>query len=185
MIFWGTIYVIIKQKNWFWHLCRVQKPWHTAKIWTLPCATSAGHAANIWPRQRSWLATLFCRGSKVAHGKPFVVCPIYSTRQRPALPMPGCRVRFAVCGTRQRVCRGLLGLYRVPLAHGKGGVSRSEIYIWHLGATWVPHTVPHLCKKYQLGMVCEEAEAFKFGSDDWCTLLRLICNNSLSQQSRP
>jgi len=83
------------------------------------------HTAKIWPRHRFWLATLFCRGSRVAHGKPFAVCPIYSTRQRPALPMPGCHVRFAVCGTRQRVCRGLLGLYRVPLAHGKGGVSRS------------------------------------------------------------
>jgi len=69
----------------------------------------------------SWLATLFCRGSRMAHDKPFAVCPIYSTRQRPALPIPGCRVRFAVCGTRQRVCRGLLGLYRVPLTHGKGG----------------------------------------------------------------
>ena len=39
-----------------------------------------------------------------------------------ANPLPGCRVRFAVCGTRQMVCRGLLGLYRVPLAHGKGGL---------------------------------------------------------------
>ena len=65
-------------------------------------------------------ATFFCRGSIVAHGKPFAVCPIYSTRQRPALLIPGCRVRFAMCGTRQRVYRGLLGLYRVPLAHGKG-----------------------------------------------------------------
>ena len=32
IIFWGTIYVIIKQKNWFWHLCRVQEPWHTANV---------------------------------------------------------------------------------------------------------------------------------------------------------
>ena len=38
-----------------------------------------------------------------------------------------CRYLVAVCGTRQRVCRGFLGLYRVPLAHGKGGVSRSEL----------------------------------------------------------
>ena len=84
------------------NLCHVQKPWHMAKIWTLPCATPAGHTANIWPHHRSWLATLFCCGSRMAHGKPFAVCPIYSTRQRPALPIPGCRVRFAVCGTRQR-----------------------------------------------------------------------------------
>ena len=91
---------------------------------SLPCAKtmahgknlSAGHTTNIWPSHRSWLATLFCRGSRMAHGKPFAVCPIYSTRQRPALPMSGCRVRFAVCGTWQRVCRGLLG---------QRGVSRS------------------------------------------------------------
>ena len=83
------------------------------------------HTAKAWPRHRSWVATFFCRGSIVAHGKPFAMCPIYSTRQRPALPIPGCRVCFAVCGTRQRVCRELLGLYRVPLAHGKGEVSRS------------------------------------------------------------
>ena len=104
---------------------RVPKPRHTANIWTLPCATSTGTRQRpghvIVPGWRFF----FCRGSIVAHGKPFAVCPIYSTRQRPALLTPGCRVRFAVCGTRQRVCRGLLGLCLVPLAHGKGGVSRS------------------------------------------------------------
>ena len=105
----------------------------------LPCAKTMAHGKDLnfavchasrahgkGAATSSWLATLFCRGSRMAHGKPFAVCPIYSTRQRPALPIPGCRVRFAVCGTRQRICRGLLGLYRVPLAHGKGGVSRSE-----------------------------------------------------------
>ena len=70
------------------------------------------HTAKAWPRHRSWVATFFCRGSIVAHGKPFAVCPIYSTRQRPALPTTGCCVRFAVCGTRQKVCGGLLGLFR-------------------------------------------------------------------------
>ena len=139
-IIWGTIYVINKKiqdqrplpctktmaHGKGTNLCRVPEPRHMAKIWTLLCATSAGHTANIWPHYRCWLATLFCHKSRMALGKPFAMCPIYSTRQRPALPMPGCRVRFVVCGTRQRVCRGLLGLYRVPLAHGKGGVSRSE-----------------------------------------------------------
>ena len=119
-IIWGTIYVINKKK------IQDQGP--------LPCAKTMAHGkdlnfavchvcrhtAKIWPRHRFWLATLFCRGSRVAHGKPFAVCPIYSTRQRPALPTPGYRVRFAVCGIRQRVCRGLLGLCCVP-----GGVSRS------------------------------------------------------------
>ena len=121
MIFWGTIYVIIKQKK--------------LVLASLPCAKTMAHGKDLnfavchasrahgkVLATSSFLgATFFCRGSRVAHGKPFVVCPIYSTRQRPALLTPGCRVRFAMCGTRQSVCRGLLGLYRVPLAHRKGG----------------------------------------------------------------
>ena len=118
----------------------MQKPWHTAKKPMFTVCQGLGTRQTFElcrvPRLQAHgkgLATssflggdFFCRGSIVAHGKPFAVCPIYSTRQRLALPIPGCRVRFAVCGTRQRVCRGLLGLYRVPLAPGKGGVSRSE-----------------------------------------------------------
>ena len=32
MIFWGYHIRNNQKKNWFWHLCRVQKPWHTAKV---------------------------------------------------------------------------------------------------------------------------------------------------------
>jgi hypothetical protein len=65
------------------------------------CHASRAHGKHL--ATSSFLAGYFIlRGSRMAHGKPFAVCPIYSTRQRPALPIPGCRVRFAVCGTRQR-----------------------------------------------------------------------------------
>ena len=80
------------------NLCRVQKPRHTAKF---------------WPRHHSWAANFFCRGPRFAHGKRFVVCPICGTRQRPPLPMPECRVSFAVCGTRQKLYRVHIGLCRV------------------------------------------------------------------------
>ena len=95
---------------------------------SLPCAKTMAHGKD--------LNFAVCHASR-AHGKVlatssflggnFFLPWVHScARQRPALPIPGCRVRFAVCSTRQKVCRGLLGLYRVPLAHGKGGVSRSE-----------------------------------------------------------
>jgi len=71
------------------------------------------HTAKIWPRHRFWLATLFCRGSRVAHGKPFAVC---RTRQSAHGNQASAKPAFAVCyisGTRPRVCR-------VPLStHGK------------------------------------------------------------------
>jgi len=73
------------------NLCRVQKLRHTAKF---------------WPRHHSWAAKFFCRGPRFAHGKAFAVYPIYNTRQRPALPTPGCCVGFAVAahGKKFAVC---------------------------------------------------------------------------------
>ena len=108
------------------------------KCQSLPCAKTMAHGkdlnfavCHVCRAHGKYLATLsflagyfILRGSRMAHGKPFAVCPIYSTRQRRL-----CRRLVAMCGTRQRVCRGLLGLYRVPLAHGKKSVSRSD-YIY-------------------------------------------------------
>ena len=90
-------------------LCRVQKLLHTAKVGSLPCATSAGHTANPLSRHLCW-RPFFCRGPRFAHGKRFAVCPICGTRQRPPLPTPECHVSFAVCGTRQRLCRVYIAL---------------------------------------------------------------------------
>ena len=51
-------------------------------------------------------------------------CSKNDPRQRPSLPMP------AVCTTRQTLCRVDKCLYRVPLAHDKGGDSGSDcIYL--------------------------------------------------------
>ena len=91
----------------------------------LPCARHRWHTANVPRHVRQPCKKVYC-GSARAHGKASAVCPIYCTRQRGPLPMAVCRVPFAVCGTLQTFCRGLLGLCRVPLAHDKRVVSRSE-----------------------------------------------------------
>ena len=118
------------------NLCRVLKHGHTANR-TFAVCQKKQHTAKVQltaiilfavcpPKKHTAKAQhtanmCVCRVlKKDAHGKPL------AHGKKPALPMPGCRVCFVVCGTRQRVCRSLLGLYRVPLAHGKGGVSRSE-----------------------------------------------------------
>ena len=48
------------------------------------------------------------------------------TRQRTSLPAVVYRVHFAVCYTRQSLCREFFGLYRVLLAHGKLDDSGSD-----------------------------------------------------------
>ena len=77
-------------------VCHVYR--HTAKA-----------AATSLPR----FSAFFCRGSALAHGKGFAVCPINGTRQTTPLPTSECRVLFAVCGTRQSLCRVHIGLCRV------------------------------------------------------------------------
>ena len=121
-------------------LCRVQKPGHTEKVGSLPCANARAHVIG-WAFalcQTAWhttketesrqppSSTFFCREPHSAHDKVLAVCPIKGTRQRASLPMLGCHGFFAVCYTRQRVCYVQTGLFRVPLAHGKCPVSRSE-----------------------------------------------------------
>ena len=120
----------------------MQKLWHTAKepifavcndqgTWqrlSLCRVPGTGGTRQTSPATSAWQpAKNVCCGSARAHDKAFVVCPIYCTRQRGPLPTAVCRVPFAVCGTRQTFFRGLLGLCRVPLAHGKRAVSRSAI----------------------------------------------------------
>ena len=123
-------------------ICRVQIPWHTAKIQLLPCARPGKHTAKILATSSGRSPEKFYRGSPLALGKGFAVCPRSCTRQRLALPMPVCRVPFAVCGTQQNLCRGLLGLCRVLWAHGKRGVSRS-VYSWpgkvNLESVWMDY----------------------------------------------
>ena len=77
-------------------VCHVYR--HTAKA-----------AATSLPR----FSAFFCRGSALAHGKGFAVCPINGTRQTTPLPTSECRVLFVVCGTRQSLCRVHIGLCRV------------------------------------------------------------------------
>ena len=97
----------------------VGQPGHTAK--PLPCARYIAQGKGAPATSASQPCKKVCRGSARAHSKAFAVCPIYCTRQRGPLPTAVCRVPFAVCGTRQTFCRGLLGLCRVPLAHGQKG----------------------------------------------------------------
>ena len=62
----------------------------------------------------------------LALGKAFAECPIKNTRQRPLCRPEFCRVLFAECGTRQRLCRVYLGLCRMFLTLGKASVPCSE-----------------------------------------------------------
>ena len=73
-----------------------------------------------------YLLLFFCRMSENAPGNLFTVCQTKGTRQRTSLPTVVYRVRFAVCYTRQSLCRVFFGLCRVLLAHGKLDESRSE-----------------------------------------------------------
>ena len=49
--------------------------------------------------------TFFCRGFPKTLGKVFAECPTKGTRQRTLYRRKICRVVFAKCGTRQRLCR--------------------------------------------------------------------------------
>ena len=109
-------------------MCKNHGTWQRNQ--SLPCAKVKAHGKVplhvTFPRGHFF----FCRGPSFSHGKAFAVCPIYGTRQRPALPTPGCRVGFAVCGTRQTLCR-------VHIGHGKAAVSRSAGGLSSMGAATV------------------------------------------------
>ena len=78
-------------------LCRVQLPWHTAKIQTLPCAMPGMHTANP-PSTSSVQPWAFFFLPWVSLG----MCPISCTRQRLPLPMSVRRVPFV---RQRRPCR--------------------------------------------------------------------------------
>ena len=132
MIFWGYhIRNNLTKKNWFWHLCRVQKPWHTAKVPIFAMCKNHGIRQKFElchvPRQQGtrqtfghvivpgWL--LYFAVGREWHTANPLPCARYIAHGKGRL----CRSLVAVCGTWQRVCRGLLGFYRMPLAHGRGG----------------------------------------------------------------
>ena len=107
----------------------MQKPWHTAKKPMFTVCQSQGTRQTFElcrvPRLQAHgkggrhvtsqvFCFFFCRGLALAHGKGFAVCPINGTRQTTPLPMSEYRVLFAVCGTRQSLCRVHIGLCRVP-----------------------------------------------------------------------
>ena len=111
MIFWGYHIRNNQTKkigSGTFAVCKNHGTWQ--KCQSLPCAKTMAHGKDLnfamchasrahgkGMATSSFLGgNFFCRGSIVAHGKPFAVCPIYSTWQRLALPIPGCRVRFAV-----------------------------------------------------------------------------------------
>ena len=111
-------------------LCQVLKPWHSAKFQTFAeCQDPALGKAATWrhsgpalcrvpdadtrqsagPEWRHVAALL----SAKALGKVFAECPKSDTRQRSLCRGRLCRVAFAECNTRQRVCRVQTGLCQV------------------------------------------------------------------------
>ena len=74
-----------------------------------------------------------------ALGKAFAECPIKYTRQRVLCRSIFCRVCFAECHTRQRLCRVQYSLCRVPQALGKEPESSSD---GELGAVVGDSAVP-------------------------------------------
>ena len=117
MIFWGTIYVIIKQKNWFWHLCRVQKPWHTANVPIFAVCKNHG------TRQRFELCRVpHLQGTRQIFGH--VIVPgwlLYFAMGREwhtANPLPCARY---IAHGKGRLCRCLVAVCALPCAaQGKG-----------------------------------------------------------------
>ena len=148
-------------------------PRHTAKIEPLPCARPMGHTAkgsatsSCHPSMKDW------RGSARAHGKAFAVCPTYSTRQSGPLPTTVCRVPFAVCGTRQTLCRGYFGVYRVFRAHGKVPASRSAPVVSRgLKLGWVDLTTRIFTSHTQFANF--HSHFLKFPSKAWNHLFHSI-----------
>jgi len=73
------------------------------------------HSANLPPLLLIAVApNFFLLRANSALGKGFAECPIKNTRQTRLCRVFGCRVAFAVGGTRQTLCRVQLGLCRVP-----------------------------------------------------------------------
>ena len=106
-------------------LCRVLKPWHSAKFQTFAeCQDPALGKAATWrhpgpalcrvPDADTRQSLKLCRVSAVRHSakcRPrvaprgcFAECPKSDTRQRSLCHGRLCRVAFAECNTRQRVC---------------------------------------------------------------------------------
>ena len=93
-------------------VCRVLGPGHMAKglfngsvfavFAVCPAVTTHGKQAV---QRDCHQCTLFCRVPNNAHGKVFAVCLKCSTRQTSSLPAVVCRELFAMCYTRQSVCR--------------------------------------------------------------------------------
>ena len=118
----GTIYAIKKTGSGTFAVCKNHGTRQRNQC--LPCAKAKAHgkhlnfavchvyrhtakaAAMSLPR----FSTFFYRGSALAHGKGFAVCPINGTRQTTPLPTSECRVLFAVYGTRQSLYRVHIGL---------------------------------------------------------------------------
>ena len=84
------------------------------------CQAQVAHVKRPSPRQLGSRPKKFAVGQS-GHTAKALPCARYIAQGKGSL----CRRLFAVCGTRQTICRGLLGLCRVPLAHGKRAVSRS------------------------------------------------------------
>ena len=62
---------------------------------------------------------IFCRVSGLALGNVFAEFSTKNTRQRKLCRVCVCRVPFAECNTRQRLCRVFFCLRCVPWTHGK------------------------------------------------------------------
>ena len=121
----GVIYTLFIKKKAETHLCRVPGQGHTANeqlFAVCQAVTVHGKRHFQWGSEH---CILFCRGPRKALGKVFAVCPKCSTRQTSSLSAVVCRALFAVCYTRQTLCRVETCLCRVPLAHGKHAQSRS------------------------------------------------------------
>ena len=96
-------------------LCRVLKPWHSAKFQTFAeCQDPAlGKASGTRQSAGPGLRHVAALPSAKALGEVFAECPKSDTWQRSLCRGRLCRVAFAEWNTWQRVCRVQTGLCRV------------------------------------------------------------------------
>jgi hypothetical protein len=82
-----------------------------------------------------------------ALGKAFGECPTKNTRQRALCHQNDWRVTYTEGGTRQRLCRVHLGLYRVPVALIKEAESGSAKFVSFSFSLIINHRLVCVCAR--------------------------------------
>jgi len=98
-------------------VCQSQGTRQTFELCRVPRRQAHGKGGR---HVTSQVPVFFCRGSALAHGKCFAVCPKNGTWQRTPLPMSECRVRHTA---KPLPCA--YGALACALPHGKAAVSCS------------------------------------------------------------